>query len=129
MQQLKIALPQQIAELGKRYTLAAGKSLQGAENLPEGITYAGELGEILQSLDVKDFAAFKEMDFPSKSTFEEYGLGGALYYDDGNYSKSIASSSKNIKGEGVLVSKMSLFIADGTKMPDFALLSATGRLK
>ena len=49
------------------------------------------------------------MDFPSKSTFEEYGLGGALYYDDGNYSKSIASSSKNIKGEGVLVSKMSIF--------------------
>ena len=76
---------------------------------------------------MKNFAVFKEMDFPSKSTFEEYGLGGALYYDDGNYSKSIASSSKNIKGEGVLVSKMSIFIADGTKMPDFALLSATGR--
>ena len=50
LQQLKITLPQQITELGKRYTLAAGKSLQGAENLPEGIAYAGELGEILQSL-------------------------------------------------------------------------------
>ena len=49
-------------------------------------------------------------------------LGGALYYDDGNYSKSIASSSKNIKGEGVLVSKMSIFIADGTKMPDFCVI-------
>lgn len=129
LQQLKIALPQQIAELGKRYTLAAGKSLQGAENLPEGIAYAGELGEILQSLDVKKFAAFKEMDFPSKSTFEEYGLGGALYYDDGNYSKSIASSSKNIKGEGVLVSKMSIFIADGTKMPDFCIIISDGQIE
>ena len=129
LQQLKIALPQQISELGKRYTLAAGKSLQGAENLPEGIAYAGELGEILQSLDVKNFAAFKEMDFPSKSTFEEYGLGGALYYDDGNYSKSIASSSKNIKGEGVLVSKMSIFIADGTKMPDFCVIISDGQIE
>lgn len=129
LQQLQIALPQQIAELGKRYTLAAGKSLQGAENLPEGIAYAGELGEILQSLDVKNFAAFKEMDFPSKSTFEEYGLGGALYYDDGNYSKSIASSSKNIKGEGVLVSKMSIFIADGTKMPDFCVIISDGQIE
>ena len=121
LQQLQIALPQQIAELGKRYTLAAGKSLQGAENLPEGIAYAGELGEILQSLDVKDFAAFKEMDFPSKSTFEEYGLGGALYYDDGNY--------RNIKGEGVLVSKMSIFIADGTKMPDFCVIISDGQIE
>lgn len=129
LQQLKIVLPQQIAELGKRYTLAAGKSLQGAENLPEGIAYAGELGEILQSLDVKNFAAFKEMDFPSKSTFEEYGLGGALYYDDGNYSKSIASSSKNIKGEGVLVSKMSIFIADGTKIPGFCVIISDGQIE
>ncbi len=129
LQQLQIALPQQIAELGKRYTLAAGKSLLGAENLPEGIAYAGELGEILQSLDVKNFAAFKEMDFPSKSTFEEYGLGGALYYDDGNYSKSIAASSKNIKGEGVLVSKMSIFIADGTKMPDFCVIISDGQIE
>ncbi len=129
LQQLQITLPQQIAELGKRYTLAAGKSLQGAENLPEGIAYAGELGEILQSLDVKDFASFKEMDFPSKSTFEEYGLGGALYYDDGNYSKSIASSSKNIKGEGVVISKMSIFIADGTKMPDFCVIISDGQIE
>lgn len=129
LQQIKIALPQQISELGKRYTLAAGKSLQGAENLPEGIAYAGELGEILQSLDVKNFAAFKEMDFPSKSTFEEYGLGGALYYDDGNYSKSIAASSKNIKGEGVLVSKMSIFIADGTQMPDFCVVISDGQIE
>lgn len=129
LQQLQVALPQQISELGKRYTLAAGKSLQGAENLPEGIAYAGELGEILQSLDVKDFAAFKEMDFPAKSTFEEYGLGGALYYDDGNYSKSIASSSKNIKGEGVLVSKMSIFIADGSKMPDFCVIISDGQIE
>lgn len=124
-----INLPQQVTELGKCYTLAAGKSLQGVENLPEGIAYAGELGEILQSLDVKNFAAFKEMDFPSKSTFEEYGLGGALYYDDGNYSKSIASSSKNIKGEGVLVSKMSIFIADGTKMPDFCVIISDGQIE
>ena len=50
LQQIRITLPQQVTELGKRYTLAAGKSLQGAENLPEGIAYAGELGEILQSL-------------------------------------------------------------------------------
>ena len=78
---------------------------------------------------MKNFAAFKEMDFPTKSTFEEYGLGGALYYDDGNYSKSIASSSKNIKGEGVLVSQMSIFIADAPRCRIFALLSATGRLK
>ena len=129
LQQIRITLPQQVTELGKRYTLAAGKRLQGTENLPEGIAYAGELGEILQSLDVKNFAAFKEMDFPTKSTFEEYGLGGALYYDDGNYSKSIASSSKNIKGEGVLVSKMSIFIADGTKMPDFCVIISDGQIE
>ena len=85
--------------------------------------------KILQSLDVKNFAAFKEMDFPSKNTFEEYGLGGALYYDDGNYSKSIASSSKNIKGEGVLVSKMSIFIADGSKMPDFCVIISDGQIE
>lgn len=99
LQQIRITLPQQVTELGKRYTLAAGKSLQGAENLPEGIAYAGELGEILQSLDVKSFAAFKEMDFPSKSTFEEYGLGGALYYDD------------------------------GTKMPDFCVIISDGQIE
>lgn len=128
LQQIRIILPQQVTELGKRYTLAAGKSLQGTENLPEGIAYGGELGEILQSLDVKNFAAFKEMDFPTRSTFEEYGLGGALYYD-GNYSKSIASSSKNIKGEGVLVSKMSIFIADGTKIPGFCVIISDGQIE
>jgi len=128
LQQIRIILPQQVTELGKRYTLAAGKSLQGTENLPEGIAYGGGLGEILQSLDVKNFAAFKEMDFPTRSTFEEYGLGGALYYD-GNYSKSIASSSKNIKGEGVLVSKMSIFIADGTKIPGFCVIISDGQIE
>lgn len=129
LQQVKITLPQQIAELGIRYTLASGKSIEGEENLPEGIAYAGEMGEILPSLDVKNFAAFKELNFPSKSTFEEYGLGGALYYDDGNYSKSIASNSQNIKGEGVLVSKMSIFIADGTKMPDFCVIISDGQIE
>lgn len=129
LQQLKITLPTDVAELAGHYTLAAGKGIEGAENIPEGITYAGNLGDILPSLDYKNFAAFAEMDFPTKTMFEETGLSGALYYDDGNYSKSMAANSKNIGGEGCLVSKMSIFIADGTKLPDFCVIFSDGQIE
>lgn len=129
LQQLKITLPQDAAEFAHRYTLAAGKGIAGAENIPAGIAYAGNLGDILQSLDYKNFDAFAEMDFPTKTMFEETGLSGALYYDDGNYSKSIAANSKNIGGEGFLVSKMSVFIADGTKLPDFCVIFSDGQIE
>ncbi len=129
LQQLKLNLPQDIAELGRRYTLAAGKKLTGAENLPEGTAYADNLGGILDSLDIKTYANFKEMAFPTKTEFEEYGLSGALYYDDGHYSKSIAAASKNIKGHGCLVAMMSIFVADGTKMPDFCVIISDGQIE
>lgn len=129
LQQLKLKLPQDIAELGRRYTLAAGKKITGAENLPEGIEYADNLGEILDILNIKSYAAFKEMTFPTKTEFEEYGLSGALYYDDGHYSKSIASTSKNIKGQGCLVAMMSIFVADGIKMPDFCVIISDGQIE
>lgn len=129
LQQLKLNLPQDIAELGRRYTLAAGKKLIGAENLPEGTVYADNLGSILDSLDIKAYAGFKEMAFPTKTEFEEYGLSGALYYDDGHYSKSIAATSKNIKGQGCLVAMMSIFVADGTKMPDFCVIISDGQIE
>lgn len=129
LQQLKLNLPQDIAELGRRYTLAAGKKLTGAENLPEGTAYADNLGSILDSLDIKAYAGFKEMAFPTKTEFEEYGLSGALCYDDGHYSKSIAAASKNIKGHGCLVAMMSIFVADGTKMPDFCVIVSDGQIE
>lgn len=129
LQQFKLNLPQDIAELGRRYTLAAGKKLTGAENLPEGTVYADNLGGILDSLDIKNYANFKEMAFPTKTEFEEYGLSGALYYDDGHYSKSIAATSKNIKGQGCLVAMMSIFVADGTKMPDFCVIISDGQIE
>ncbi len=128
LQQLQIALPAEIAALGKSYTLAAGKKLSGAEQLGE-IACAEGLGDILQPLDIKSYAAFKELAFPEKSSFEEIGLSGALYYDDGNYSKSIASASKTIGGEGCLVAKMSIFIADGTKLPDFCVIISDGQIE
>ncbi len=127
--QLKITLPQEIIRLGRSYTLAAGKKLNGAENLPEGMAYAQVLGDILDSLDIESFAPFKELDFPAKTSLEELGLSGALYYDDGNYSKNIAASSKHIKGQGCLVAKMSVFIADGTKMPDFCVIISDGQIE
>lgn len=129
LQQLKLNLPQDIAEIGRRYTLAAGKKLTGTENLPEGTVYADNLGGILDSLDIKAYAGFKEMAFPTKTEFEEYGLSGALYYDDGHYSKSIAAASKNIKGQGCLVAMMSIFVADGTKMPDFCVIISDGQIE
>lgn len=129
LQQLKLNLPQDIAELGRRYTLAVGKKLTGAENLPEGTAYADNLGGILDSLDIKAYASFKEMAFPTKTEFEEYGLSGTLYYDDGHYSKSIAAASKNIKGHGCLVAMMSIFVADGTKMPDFCVIVSDGQIE
>ena len=109
--------------------MAAGKKLNGAENLPEGMAYAQVLGDILDSLDIESFAPFKELDFPAKTSLEELGLSGALYYDDGNYSKNIAASSKHIKGQGCLVAKMSVFIADGTKMPDFCVIISDGQIE
>ena len=123
LQQLKLTLPPDIIELGSSYTLAAGKNISGVENLPEGINY------ILDSLDVKNYAAFKELDFPTKTSFEELGLSGALYYDGGHYSKSIASNSKNIKGQGCLAAMMSIFIADGTKLPDFCIIISDGQIE
>ena len=129
LQRLKLTLPPDIIELGSSYTLAAGKSISGAENLPEGVGYAANMGNILNSLDVKNYAAFKELDFPTKTSFEELGLSGALYYDDGHYSKSIASTSKNIKGQGCLAAMMSIFIADGTKMPDFCVIISDGQIE
>lgn len=129
LQQLKLTLPPDIIELGSSYTLAAGKNLNGAENLPEGVGYAANVGNILDNLDVKKYADFKELDFPTKTSFEELGLSGALYYDDGHYSKSIASTSKNIKGQGCLVAVMSIFIADGTKLPDFCIIISDGQIE
>ena len=129
LQQLKLTLPTDIIELGSSYTLAAGKNISGVENLPEGIGYAANMGDILDSLDVKNYAAFKELDFPTKTSFEELGLSGALYYDGGHYSKSIASTSKNIKGRGCLTAMMSIFIADGTKMPDFCIIISDGQIE
>ena len=129
LQQLKLTLPPDIIELGSSYTLAAGKNISGAENLPEGINYAANMGDILDSLDVENYAAFKELDFPTKTSFEELGLSGALYYDDGHYSKSIASTSKNIKGQGCLAAMMSIFIADGTKLPDFCVIVSDGQIE
>ncbi len=129
LQQLKLTLPPDIIELGSSYTLTAGKNISGAENLLEGIGYAANMGNILDSLDVKNYAAFKELDFPSKTSFEELGLSGALYYDDGHYSKSIASTSKNIKGQGCLAAMMSIFIADGTKLPDFCIIISDGQIE
>ena len=129
LQQLKLTLPPDIIELGNSYTLAAGKNISGAENLPEGIGYAANMGNILDSLDVKNYADFKELDFPAKTSFEELGLSGALYYDGGHYSKSIASNSKNIKGQGCLVAVMSIFIADGTKLPDFCIIISDGQIE
>ena len=129
LQQLKLALPPDIIELGNNYSLTAGKNISGAENLPEGINYAANMGDILDSLDVKIYAAFKELDFPSKTSFEEIGLSGALYYDDGHYSKSIASTFKNIKGQGCLAAMMSIFIADGTKLPDFCIIISDGQIE
>ena len=129
LQQLKLILPPDIIELGSSYTLAAGKNISGAENLPEGVGYAANMGNILDSLDVKNYAAFKELDFPSKTSFEEFGLSSALYYDDGHYSKSIASNSKNIKGQGCLAAMMSIFIADGTKLPDFCIIISDGQIE
>ncbi len=129
LEQLKIVLPQDVIRLGRSYTLAAGKKLNGADNLPEGMAYIQEQGDILDSLDIEMFAPFKELDFPSKTSFEELGLSGALYFDDGNYSKNIAASSKNIKGQGCLVAKMSIFVADGTKMPDFCIIISDGQIE
>ena len=129
LQQLKLTLPPDIIELGSSYTLIAGKNLNGAENLPEGIAYAANMGNILDSLDVKNYAEFKGLDFPTKTSFEELGLSGALYYDDGHYSKSIASISKNIKGQGCLVAVMSIFVADGTKLPDFCIIISDGQIE
>lgn len=129
LQQLKITLPRSVKEIGQHYTLASGKTLTGAENLPEGIVYAENMGSILTDINVKNFAAFQEMAFPTKTMFEEYGLSGALYYDDGNYSKSIASPSKNIKGQGFLAAKMSIFIADAAKMPDFCVIISDGQIE
>ena len=129
LQQLKLPLPPDIIKLGSSYTLAAGKSISGVEHLPEGVGYAANMGNILDSLDVKNYAAFKELDFPAKTSFEELGLSGALYYDDGHYSKSIASTSKNIKGQGCLAAMMSIFIADGTKLPDFCIIISDGQIE
>ena len=129
LQQLKLTLPPDIIELGSSYSLAAGKNISGAENLPEGICYAANMDNILDSLDVKNYAAFKELDFPTKTSFEELGLSGALYYDGGHYSKSIASNSKNIKGQGCLAAMMSIFIADGTKLPDFCVIISDGQIE
>ena len=129
LQQLKLTLAPDIIELGSSYTLAAGKNISGAEHLPEGVGYAANMGNILDSLDVKNYAAFKELDFPTKTSFEELGLSGALYYDDGHYSKSIASTSKNIKGQGCLAAMMSIFIADGTKLPDFCIIISDGQIE
>lgn len=129
LQQLKVTLPPDIIELGSSYTLAAGKNISGAEHLPEGVGYAANMGNILGSFDVRNYAAFKELDFPTKTSFEELGLSGALYYDDGHYSKSIASTSKNIKGQGCLAAVMSIFIADGTKLPDFCIIISDGQIE
>ena len=129
LQQLKLTLPPDIIGLGSSYTLAAGKNISGAENLPEGVGYAANMGNILDSVDVKNYAAFKELDFPSKTGFEELGLSGALYYDYGHYSKSIASNSKNIKGQGCFAAMMSIFIADGTKLPDFCIIISDGQIE
>lgn len=129
LQQLKLPLPPDIIELGSTYTLVAGKNISGAENLPEGVGYAANMGNILDSLDVKNYADFKELDFPAKTSFEELGLSGALYYDGGHYSKSIASTSKNIKGQGCLAAMMSIFIADGTKLPDFCIIISDGQIE
>ena len=129
LQQLKLALPLDIIELGNNYSLTAGKNISGVENLPEGSNYAANVSNILDSLNVKNYAAFKELDFPAKTSFEELGLSGALYYDDGHYSKSIASTSKNIKGQGCLAAMMSIFIADGTKLPDFCIIISDGQIE
>ena len=129
LQQLKMTLPPDIIELGSSYTLAAGKNISGAENLPEGVGYAANMGNILDSIDVKNYAAFKELDFPAKTSFEELGLSGALYYDGGHYSKSIVSTSKNIKGQGCLAAMMSIFIAGGTKLPDFCIIISDGQVE
>ena len=129
LQQLKLALPPDIIGLGSSYTLAAGKSISGAEHMPEGVAYAANMGNILDSLDIKNYAAFKELDFPAKTRFEELGLSSALYYDGGHYSKSIASTSKNIKGQGCLAAMMSIFIADGTKLPDFCVIISDGQIE
>lgn len=129
LEQLKITLPQDVIRLGGSYTLAAGKKINGAENLPDGMAHAQERGDILDSLAIESFAPFKELDFPARTSFEELGLSGALYYDDGNYSKNIAANSKNIKGQGFLVAKMSIFIADGTKMPDFCVIISDGQIE
>lgn len=129
LQQLKLTLPPDIIKLGSSYTLAAGKNISGAENLPEGVGYAANMGNILDSLDVKNYVDFKELDFPAKTSFDELGLSGALYYDGGHYSKSIASTSKNIKGQGCLAAMMSIFIADGTKLPDFCVIISDGQIE
>lgn len=129
LRQHKIILPQEIAALAAKYTLAAGKSLSGAEHLPQGIAYAAELGDILDAVNIKSYAPFKELAFPAKSGFEEQGLSGALYYDDSNYSKTIASTSKNIKGRGVLIAMPSIFVAEGTKLPDFCIIISDGQIE
>ena len=129
LRQHKIILPPEIAALAAKYTLAAGKSLSGAEHLPQGTAYAAELGNILDAVNIKSYAPFKELAFPAKSSFEEQGLSGALYYDDGNYSKTIASTSKNIKGRGVLIAMPSIFVADSTKLPDFCIIISDGQIE
>ena len=129
LQQLKLTLPPDIIKLGSSYTLTAGKNISGVEHLPEGVGYAASMGNILDSIDVKNYAAFKELDFPAKTSFEELGLSGALYYDGGHYSKSIVSTSKNIKGQGCLAAMMSIFIADGTKLPDFCIIISDGQIE
>ena len=129
LRQHKMILPPEVTALAAKYTLVAGKSVNGAEYLPQGTAYAAELGNILDSLNIKSYAPFKELAFPAKSGFEEQGLSGALYYDDGNYSKTIASTSKNIKGRGVLIAMPSIFVADSTKMPDFCIIISDGQIE
>ncbi len=129
LRQHKITLPPEVTALAAKYTLVAGKSVNGAEHLPQGTAYAAELGNILDAVNIKNYAQFKELAFPAKSGFEEQGLSCALYYDDGNYSKTIASTSKNIKGRGVLIAMPSIFVADSTKLPDFCIIISDGQIE
>lgn len=128
LQQLCYTLPQDVLELAGAYTLAAGKTLAGAQNLSGGSS-AGNLGNILNSVDVKDFKEFYEFAYLTKTQFEEHGLSGALYYDEGASSKSIDSASKVIKGSGLLVSLPSVFIADGVQLPGFCIIISDGQIE
>lgn len=129
IKQLRIYLPDEVAELSKNYVLAAGKEIVTSSDITNVDKLSG-IGSVLKSSYSSAFGDYREVNFPATASVLESGLSKSFYYDSSNSSKTISSSKPYYaaKGEGLFIAKQSITVGADLKLPDKCIIVTDGNI-